>query len=212
MSLVSVLGVEVLDNPTRFTNPFQFQITFECVAPGIKEELEWKLTYVGNSEDEKFDQVLETVIVGPINIGRNKFVFQAPPPDWKLINPKDILEVTVILLTCSYRDVEFIRIGYYVNNSYADDVPIEDRIEPVKDITKVVRNILAEQPRVTRRNHFWDGPKPKEVHNTIPQKITTSSNSNRYENEEDEEIDLENFDMSEDDDDDDLDFEEEEIL
>jgi hypothetical protein len=37
MSLVNILNVEVLDNPTAFTNPFQFQITFESVAPGIKE-------------------------------------------------------------------------------------------------------------------------------------------------------------------------------
>ena len=37
MSLVEILNVEVLDNPTKLTNPFQFQITFECRAPGIKE-------------------------------------------------------------------------------------------------------------------------------------------------------------------------------
>ena len=28
--------------------------------------------------------------------------------------------VTVVLLTCSYRNKEFIRVGYYVNNEYAD--------------------------------------------------------------------------------------------
>jgi hypothetical protein len=25
--------VTVLDNPTHFTNPFQFEITFECLEP-----------------------------------------------------------------------------------------------------------------------------------------------------------------------------------
>ena len=31
-----------------------------------------------------------------------------------------MLGVTVVLLTCSYRDNEFVRIGYYVNNEYND--------------------------------------------------------------------------------------------
>ena len=32
----------------------------------------------------------------------------------------DIMGVTVVLLTCSYRSKEFIRVGYYVNNEYDD--------------------------------------------------------------------------------------------
>ena len=31
MALVNVLDVNVLDNPSSFTNPFQFEITFECL-------------------------------------------------------------------------------------------------------------------------------------------------------------------------------------
>ena len=34
---------------------------------------------------------------------------------------EDIVGVTVVLLTCSYNDKEFIRIGYYVNNEYEDE-------------------------------------------------------------------------------------------
>lgn len=37
MSLINVTNVEILDNPTKFTNPFQFEITFECLAPGVQE-------------------------------------------------------------------------------------------------------------------------------------------------------------------------------
>ena len=33
MALVNVINVTVLDNPTAFTNPFQFEITFECIQP-----------------------------------------------------------------------------------------------------------------------------------------------------------------------------------
>lgn len=113
---VEVRNVVVHDNPTKFTNPFQFEIEFDCHPPGITEELEWKLVYVGSADDEKYDQVLDTVLVGPVSVGRNKFLFQAPPPDHTQIPEKDLLEVTVILLTGSYRGKEFIRIGYYVNN------------------------------------------------------------------------------------------------
>ncbi len=79
-------------------------------------ELEWKLIYVGSAEDEQYDQELDSVLVGPVSLGRNKFVFQVPGPDLTRIPERDLLEVTVILLTCSYKEKEFIRIGYYVNN------------------------------------------------------------------------------------------------
>lgn len=48
------------------------------------------------------------------------FVFQADPPDSSKIPKEDAVGVTVLLLTCSYRSNEFIRIGYYVNNEYVD--------------------------------------------------------------------------------------------
>ena len=31
MSVVNITNVVVLDNPTSFSNPFQFEITFECM-------------------------------------------------------------------------------------------------------------------------------------------------------------------------------------
>lgn len=39
-------------------------------------DLEWKLIYVGSAEDETYDQLLESVLVGPVNIGNYRFVFQ----------------------------------------------------------------------------------------------------------------------------------------
>lgn len=41
MSLVNVTNVVVLDNPSYFDNPFQFEITFECLqdlAEGEKRQ------------------------------------------------------------------------------------------------------------------------------------------------------------------------------
>jgi histone chaperone ASF1 len=31
MSVVSLLGVKVLNNPAPFTSPYEFEITFECL-------------------------------------------------------------------------------------------------------------------------------------------------------------------------------------
>jgi len=126
MSCISVTNVQILDNPTRFTNPLQFEISFECIRE-LKEDLEWKVIYVGSSESEEHDQELDSVLLGPIKQGVNKFVFQVDPPDVDKIPKSDLLGVTVILLTCSYRNREFVRVGYYVNNE-DPDAPLQPEV------------------------------------------------------------------------------------
>lgn len=92
--------------------------------------------------------------MGPIPIGVNKFIFEADPPDLKRIPTSEILGVTVILLTCSYDNREFVRVGYYVNNEYdAEELNAEPPAKPV--IERVRRNVLAEKPRVTRFAIKW---------------------------------------------------------
>ena len=39
-------------------------------------DLEWKVIYVGSAESAAYDQVLDTVLVGPVPAGRHMFVFQ----------------------------------------------------------------------------------------------------------------------------------------
>lgn len=135
-------------------------------------DLEWKLIYVGSATSYVFhcanisenwidgpfrsehDQELDSLLVGPIPVGVNKFIFEADPPDLKRIPPSEILGVTVILLTCSYDGREFVRVGYYVNNEYdSEELNTEPPAKPV--IERVQRNILAEKPRVTRFAIKW---------------------------------------------------------
>ncbi|KAL2233356.1 UNVERIFIED_CONTAM: Histone chaperone ASF1B [Sesamum indicum] len=148
MSAVNIKDVTVLDNPAPFIDPFQFEISYECLTP-LKDDLEWKLIYVGSAEDETYDQVLESVFVGPVNVGNYRFVFQADPPDPTKIQEEDIIGVTVLLLTCSYQGQEFVRVGYYINNDYDDEQLREEPPQKVL-IDKVQRNILADKPRVTK--------------------------------------------------------------
>lgn len=83
---INVVNVNVLDNPTSVTNPFQFEIIFEAcqdlqegsipVAHSHRLDLEWKLTYVGDYRSTDGDQILDSVLVGPITRGTHKFCFQ----------------------------------------------------------------------------------------------------------------------------------------
>ncbi|OBR16100.1 Histone chaperone [Colletotrichum higginsianum IMI 349063] len=154
MSIVSLLGVQVLNNPAKFTDKYEFEITFECLE-ALEKDLEWKLTYVGSATSDQYDQELDSLFVGPVPVGVNKFVFEADAPNTSRIPDADILGVTVILLTCAYDGREFVRVGYYVNNEYdSEELNAEPPAKPI--IERVKRNVLAEKPRVTRFAIKWD--------------------------------------------------------
>lgn len=117
-------------------------------------DLEWKLTYVGSATSDQYDQELDTLLVGPIPVGVNKFIFEADAPDTKRIPDAEVVGVTVVLLTCAYDGREFVRVGYYVNNEYeTEELNADPPAKPI--IEKIRRNILAEKPRVTRFAIKW---------------------------------------------------------
>ncbi|OJJ85607.1 nucleosome assembly factor ASF1 [Aspergillus glaucus CBS 516.65] len=186
MSVVSLLGVKLLNNPATFLAPYQFEITFECLEQ-LQKDLEWKLTYVGSATSSEYDQELDSVLVGPIPVGVNKFIFEVNPPDLKRIPDSDILGVTVILLTCSYDGREFVRVGYYVNNEYdSEELRAEPPAKPI--IERIARNILAEKPRVTRFAIKWDSEEsaPAEYPPDQPEADNLDDDSNAYGAEETE--------------------------
>lgn len=68
---------------------------------------------------------------------------------------QDAVGVTIVLLTCSYRGQEFVRVGYFINNDYTD--PELKEMPPGRpQFDKLTRNILASKPRVTRFKINWD--------------------------------------------------------
>lgn len=111
------------------------------------------------------------MLVGPIPTGVNKFLFTADAIDPTQIPSTDVLGVSVILLTASYDDREFVRVGFYNNNEYIDTAQRETydkllaegtdeekaawKFEGVKNVG-IQRNILTAKPRVTRFNIKWD--------------------------------------------------------
>ncbi len=140
-------------------------------------DLEWKVVYVGSAEDSKRDQNLEEVMVGPVAAGLHRFVLQAEAPNTQMIKNSDLIGVTVVLITCSYLDQPFVQIGYYVNNEYEEAFEPENYPNPV-DIYKLRRNILADQPRVTRYGIDWSGKviSPEAGHAGVEEKQQAQDN------------------------------------
>jgi len=77
----------------------------------LAADLEWKVTYVGSAESDAYDQELTSALVGPVVQGMYEFVLECDPIDAARIPASDLVGVTVVLVTCSYRGNEFIRVG-----------------------------------------------------------------------------------------------------
>lgn len=154
MAKVHILNVTVHNNPATFFTPFQFEIHFECLEE-LQDDLEFKIIYVGSAETYEFDQVLDQIVVDAVPQGQFKFMFQADPPDTAKIPADDAVGVTVVLITASYREQEFVRVGYYVTNEY-DDMELRDNPPSEPQFDKLVRAIAANEPRVTKFKINWD--------------------------------------------------------
>mmetsp|Transcript_16468 Transcript_16468/g.33604 ORF Transcript_16468/g.33604 Transcript_16468/m.33604 type:complete len:138 (-) Transcript_16468:1-414(-) len=119
MAAVDILSVKVLENPAKFHQRMQFEITYE-VRERLSDDVEWRVVYVGSADSESYDQELESVLVPADTVGSFAFVLDVDPPNPALIPKEDLVGVTIVLLTCAYKEQEFIRVGYYVNNAYVD--------------------------------------------------------------------------------------------
>lgn len=154
MSLLNILNIIVDNNPSNFLSPFLFKITFECLQP-IKEEIEWKLIYVGSAKDESYDQVLDSFSMDSLQAGIMQFQIESNPPNYQLIPTKDdLFGVTAIIITISFRKQEFFRCGYYVYNSYIDEELLLNEPQQIM-IDRIQRSIFADKPRITRYNINW---------------------------------------------------------
>jgi len=171
MSAINITNIVVNNNPARFLDPFSFDITFECLTP-LEDDIEFKLIYIGCASDEKYDQVLDTVVLGPLQYGTMKFTFEANSPTVDLIPPDEILGITAALVTCSFREQEFFRVGYYVSNMYTDPQLIENPPTNVQ-LELLQRSILAENPRITRFAIDWE---QRNQFGNFPANGVTSSN------------------------------------
>lgn len=212
MALVDLVEVRVCsENPSLFSSSFEFEITFECLET-LEEDLEWKLVYVGSAGDDSKDQVLEEVMVGPVPLGTSKFVLEADPPNFFDIPEADRLGVTVVSITCSYKEQAFVNVGYYVNTEFYSELGPSEGGTPVEisevpkpiDLSKVYRNVMADEPRVTRYTIKWTGPV------AAPQEQQEAPVSSKQEEEEDDNVVVQNEDEEDEEEDEDEEDEDDE--
>ena len=156
MAKVYICKVDVLNNPAPFLSKFDFEITFESTED-LNEDLEWKIIYVGSADSEEYDQILDTIYVGPVPGGCHKFTFTSDPPNPYKIPEQDVCGCTVILITCEYRNQVFVQVGFYVNNTY-DDQELQENPPDKPDFGKLTREILTSQPRITHYKINWSKP------------------------------------------------------
>ena len=85
---------------------------------------------------------------------------QSEPPELQKVPEKDRVGVTAVIVTSSYRDKEWLRVGYYVNNELKDmpkeGLPEGFEIPVPQDPTLLSRNVLVDQPRVRRFHIDWN--------------------------------------------------------
>uniref|UniRef100_A0A8R1U6E2 Unc-85 n=1 Tax=Pristionchus pacificus TaxID=54126 RepID=A0A8R1U6E2_PRIPA len=191
-SRVNVCSVNILNNPSLFTDDFKLEITFEAYE-NLPHDLEWELVYVGSSTEKKHDQRLDSVEVGPTPEGRHKFVFEAVAADPSKIPSEDLIGVTALLLKVKYNAQEFLNLGWYVKVEYKDPELIENPPStPV--INKLSRTVLIDDLRVTTYPIKWDENQveeyPPEVENPdedlIPEEDEEEGDVSREEKEEGE--------------------------
>merc|ERR1719219_3276334 len=156
MSLVSITGVDVIDNTIdNFHKPFSFKIQLNCME-NLDESIEFNLIYVGSSESAQYDQIVDTVEIGPgIPAGNHEFDFITEQGvDPKRIQEGHLLGPTVVILNATYNQQEFVRVGYYVNVAY-DNPEMNENPPSQVDYSHLMREILASEPRVTRFKINW---------------------------------------------------------
>lgn len=59
MSLINITNLHCTSPDTPFTDPLEFNVEFECLAP-LESEFSWAITYISNPENMTQDQVLDS--------------------------------------------------------------------------------------------------------------------------------------------------------
>ena len=155
MSSVNVLNIIPKKPITKFTDPFSFEIIFEILSE-IKKEIEWKMVFI-TSEKHEEDQILSEIQIDPPSqLGQMRFEFTGDAPVIEKIPENDVIGVAAILLCCSYNEQEFFRCGFYLNITYDNEEMNINRPEKI-DVNHLIRNLLADKPRIVRYEIDWEG-------------------------------------------------------
>jgi len=125
------------------------------VSEQLREPLSISFVWVGSARSSEFDQVLDSFDVGPFVPGTSEFVLECDGPCLEAIPPEDVLGMTVLLISFQYGRAEFLRVGYYTQVAYFDDV-LNANPPPVPQEHSLGRFLVMAQPAVTILPITWD--------------------------------------------------------
>ena len=154
MSKLSITNIIAPSEPELFLSPFRFQITLDVQAP-LLQPLTLMVTYVGCAENSKYDQTLEQIEVTIDEKGSQFCEIKTNPVNPNLIPTiEDLLGPTVIILSAIYKEKEFFRCSYFINNSYeGNELQLQNQN---LDLALVSRIVLVDQPRVHYTEIDWN--------------------------------------------------------
>ena len=118
MSKLELISVETDVKKTyKVGDKFNFKLTFDNQSL-IKDDVEFKITYFGDSYSDSHDQKIGHNVIGPLPEGKQFFQLETTPIDITKIPIKTLFGLTTILIVGEYKEQQFIRIGYVVDVRY----------------------------------------------------------------------------------------------
>ena len=164
MSAIEVLNIIPKNPITKFNNQYSFQIVID-IKSILKKEIIWKMTYI-ISDNQNDDQILSQYIISPPNqIGTMKFEFKGDPPSIDKMKENDLLGAAAIVLSSSYNNQEFFRCGYFLN-VYFEDEEMNIDLPEIINVNHLVRNLLADNPKIFSFDINWEEGNEKNDNNT----------------------------------------------
>lgn len=101
------------------SSTIKFEITLSISLPE-DSDLNFSILYIGNPNNDDHDQKLSEDIVGPIQNGTFKFDLETNQIDINKIPKESLFGVTSILIKGTYKECEFLRVGFFVNVTYPE--------------------------------------------------------------------------------------------
>ena len=141
-------------NPAKFSDVMNWRMRVE-VLDKLTEPISVSIVWVGSANSNNYDQVLDEFDVGPFPVGTSEFNLACDAPIISRIPMDELLGVTVMYFIYSYKGNAFLRVGYYVQVAYIDDVLNANPPADI-DLNMLGRCLAMTQPAITTIPIMWD--------------------------------------------------------
>ena len=149
-----ITNILINDNPEPFKSKINLEIHYES-HQNFQTPINFKVIYIGSIESSKHDQILISLEKEKMKKGEDKLFLTIDPPKKNLIpSLEDLLGMSALMISCSFKNNEFFRCSYYVRNDYMDNEEIIN--ENNFDINKVFRCFYTVKPKIIVNDIDWD--------------------------------------------------------